>query len=216
MKSSRPGTRPSPSDSQAPATFCALSREHPELLAGAPEPPKPTGKPCPRCQSELLLRHGRKGAFLSCSGYPRCDYAADPSARPSQAACPKCRGPMEETEGEYGRYARCLAAGCGGKLDLPRPTDDLCPRCGARLLDRVSFLGCSSYPVCAFSVGEKALARAKKADKRCQCGALMLPRKGPKGPFWGCSTYPDCRLTEPLVKRPRGAGRAVAQPGGAR
>ncbi len=44
---------------------------------GLPLPPKPppkaTGLKCPKCQKkELLVRAGKRGEFLSCSGYPKC------------------------------------------------------------------------------------------------------------------------------------------------
>ncbi|WEK56346.1 MAG: topoisomerase DNA-binding C4 zinc finger domain-containing protein [Candidatus Cohnella colombiensis] len=29
-----------------------------------------------------------------------------------------------------------------------------------------------------------------------RCGNLMVLRKGPKGEFWGCSTFPKCRNIE--------------------
>ncbi len=36
-------------------------------------PPKPTGLKCPKCnKKELLVRSGKRGDFLSCSGYPKC------------------------------------------------------------------------------------------------------------------------------------------------
>ena len=38
-----------------------------------PEKLKSTDK-CPRCGSILVKRHGRYGAFMDCTGYPRCTY----------------------------------------------------------------------------------------------------------------------------------------------
>ena len=36
-------------------------------------PPKPTGLKCPKCnKKELLVRSGKRGDFISCSGYPKC------------------------------------------------------------------------------------------------------------------------------------------------
>jgi four helix bundle suffix protein len=41
-------------------------------------------------------------------------------------------------------------------------------------------------------------ARAKPDAPSCpQCGAPMQERRSAKGPFWGCSTYPQCRGTRP-------------------
>ena len=31
-----------------------------------------TGLKCPKCQKELLVRRGKMGEFLGCSGYPKC------------------------------------------------------------------------------------------------------------------------------------------------
>ncbi len=36
-------------------------------------PPKPTGLKCPKCnKKELVVRSGKRGDFVSCSGYPKC------------------------------------------------------------------------------------------------------------------------------------------------
>ncbi len=36
-------------------------------------PPKPTGLKCPKCnKKELVVRSGKRGDFISCSGYPKC------------------------------------------------------------------------------------------------------------------------------------------------
>jgi len=32
---------------------------------------------CPYCGSPLVVRHGRRGDFIGCSGYPRCHYTSD-------------------------------------------------------------------------------------------------------------------------------------------
>ena len=33
--------------------------------------------------------------------------------------------------------------------------------------------------------------------QRCECGAPMVERKGPRGRFFGCAGYPECRKTAP-------------------
>ncbi|MBZ0310383.1 MAG: topoisomerase DNA-binding C4 zinc finger domain-containing protein, partial [Anaerolineae bacterium] len=35
-----------------------------------------TGEKCPQCGSDLVLREGKHGQFIGCSGYPTCRYAA--------------------------------------------------------------------------------------------------------------------------------------------
>lgn len=187
------------------ADFEPQLRKAPELLAGfakqraaeieaVGDAPKASGRTCPRCKAtELLLRTGTHGPFLSCSA---CKFAADPDFAPAKARCSKCQGEMIELEGKFGRYARCIKQGCDGRLDLAATTTEKCPKCSAPLRDKGSFLGCSNYPTCSFTVDAKALAKAKKAGTTCpKCGKPAVERKGKKGAFISCVGYPECRYS---------------------
>ncbi|MFO0968947.1 MAG: type I DNA topoisomerase [Gemmataceae bacterium] len=83
-----------------------------------------------------------------------------------------------------------------------------CPLCGKPLQERFSrfgkFFGCSGYPECNYikkkgaTVGEddKPREAPKQTDHMCpNCGKPMLERMGRRGPFLGCSGYPDCKTT---------------------
>ena len=178
-----------------------------DSISGAP---RHTGKACPRCARELLLREGAKGAFLACSAYPACTYSADPSARTSERSCPACHGAMEELDGKFGAYARCLTPGCKGRVDAAMTTQDACPRCAQPLRDKGVFLSCGGYPTCRFTVDKKAWAAAKEAPHPCpDCGKPMVERVGKKGPFLGCTGFPECRHLEEVPKRKAG-GKASA------
>ena len=37
-------------------------------------PDIPLEEKCPQCGRNMVLRHGRYGEFISCSGYPECKY----------------------------------------------------------------------------------------------------------------------------------------------
>ncbi len=50
----------------------AKKRAEIEMPAPARPEPIPTEIPCPDCGSKMLLRMGRTGRFLGCSGYPKC------------------------------------------------------------------------------------------------------------------------------------------------
>lgn len=191
--------------------FRAEAARRPELATLAPDAPKPTGKPCPRCGKELFLRHGKKGAFLACTGFPDCDYTADPSARPSERKCPKCEGPMQELDGKFGPYARCLNRECKGLIDLKPPTDETCPVCAGPMRDKGDFLSCANYPTCRGSWDKKALAAAKKANRTCpKCKTRLLSnRKSPRGVFVGCSGYPACDYTEDSAPKASAAKKAA-------
>ncbi|MDP1918901.1 MAG: type I DNA topoisomerase [Myxococcales bacterium] len=194
---------------EASGVLQRFAREHVTLVDAVGEASKSTGKPCPKCTKELILRQGSKGAFISCSGWPACDYRADPSARPSALKCPTCSSPMTEQDGKFGRYARCSVSGCTGRVDQSVTTQEECPRCHAPLKDKGAFLGCSNYPTCNFTVDAKALAHARKTGALCpKCGRLMVQRKGAKGPFLACIGYPECRHT---AEAPTKAKKAVSR-----
>jgi DNA topoisomerase-1 len=56
--------------------------------------PEPTGDLCPECGQPLLLRHGRYGKFIGCSGWPDCRYTA--SIPLPGVSCPECGGDIFE------------------------------------------------------------------------------------------------------------------------
>jgi DNA topoisomerase-1 len=63
--------------------------------------PEPTGELCPECGEPLLLRHGRFGRFIGCSGWPECRYTA-PIPLPG-VTCPECGGAVVEKRTRRGR-----------------------------------------------------------------------------------------------------------------
>jgi DNA topoisomerase-1 len=50
--------------------------------------PEATGEECPDCGKPLVRRQGRFGAFVSCSGYPKCKY------RPPKEAATRAEEPV--------------------------------------------------------------------------------------------------------------------------
>jgi DNA topoisomerase-1 len=59
------------------------------------EPDEPTDETCPQCTKPMVIRMGRYGKFLACTGYPKCkttknlasksDQADDTARRPGKA-----------------------------------------------------------------------------------------------------------------------------------
>ncbi|MCJ7544947.1 MAG: topoisomerase DNA-binding C4 zinc finger domain-containing protein [Phycisphaerae bacterium] len=57
---------------------CRVTASLPAGITIEPPPrpqPKPAGVNCPACGRPMLIRHGRRGEFLACSGFPRCRKA---------------------------------------------------------------------------------------------------------------------------------------------
>ncbi|MDD5640770.1 MAG: type I DNA topoisomerase [Syntrophales bacterium] len=116
--------------------------------------PAPTGLTCPKCQKELLLRRGRLGEFLGCSGYPKCKFTQNFTRGPQGEIIPQ----SPEDEAAY----TCPREGCGGHLLKRRSR-------------RGFFYGCSNYPKCQFTMNQPPL------DQPCpQCQFPWLMKKGKK------------------------------------
>jgi len=56
--------------------------------------PEPTGDLCPQCGQPLVIKLGRFGKFIACSGWPDCRYTA--SIPIPGVTCPECGGPVVE------------------------------------------------------------------------------------------------------------------------
>ena len=49
-------------------------------------------------------------------------------------------------------------------------------------------------------LGEMLETRADTFRKCPKCGNYLVKRTGKYGPFWGCSSYPDCKHTEKVIQ----------------
>src|SRR5205814_2055593 len=66
---------------------------------------KPTNEVCEKCGKPMVIKWGRNGHFLACSGYPDCRNTKEftqnadgtltvrPTTRPSDQICPTCGSP---------------------------------------------------------------------------------------------------------------------------
>lgn len=77
-----------------------------------------------------------------------------------------------------------------------------CPCCKTGHLLKVvhdgkSFVGCSNYPKCKYTLRDATILLN---PKKCpSCGGFLVKRKGPNGHwFVGCTNYPYCEYTEQL------------------
>src|SRR5947207_3739154 len=78
---------------------------------------RPTEHSCEKCGKPMVIREGRRGPFLACTGYPKCKNAkdVDASGKPIQVAdpgiaCEKCGSPMAvRLKGPRGPFLGCTA-----------------------------------------------------------------------------------------------------------
>ncbi len=128
---------------------------------------------CPKCGKPLMIKLGKFGKFLSCSGYPDCEFAkpidgegVDDQGNPLEyEKCEKCSGSMVLKMGRFGK-----------------------------------FLACSNYPKCKNI--KKFVEKIGMNCPLCTEGDVIV-KKFKSRTFYGCSRYPDCKYTSsknPLEK----------------
>jgi DNA topoisomerase I len=109
---------------------------------------EPTDEICPNCERPMVIKHGRFGRFISCSGYPECK-TTKPIVKETGAACPKCNGAIVERRSKKGR----VFYGCANY-----------PKCDFISWDAVIPERC---PVC----GSHVLAKTRRGGVTLQCAA---------------------------------------------
>jgi DNA topoisomerase-1 len=93
-------------------------------------PDEPTGQMCPRCGHELVRRHGRYGAYVSCSNYPACKFKPPKPIKDTGVRCPKDGGIIAERRGRFRPFYGCVNyPNCDFSLSV-RPIPEACPQCG--------------------------------------------------------------------------------------
>ena len=68
-----------------------------------------TDKTCEKCGRPMVIKIGRFGKFLACSGFPECKNTL-PLQKEEQLTdkiCPKCGGEMKIRTGRYGKFLGC-------------------------------------------------------------------------------------------------------------
>jgi DNA topoisomerase I len=130
---------------------------------------EPTDLACPQCDKPMVIRWGKNGFFVACSGYPACRTTKEFQRNPD--------GTIEIVEGE----------------SLGEP----CPLCQADLVIRKGrfgrFVACSKYPECRFT---RAVGTGV-ACPREGCGGELVEKRSKRGrTFFGCNRYPECTYAQ--------------------
>ena len=106
---------------------------------------KPTDEVCPECGKPMVLKTGRFGKFLACSGYPECKKTMTYVVK-TGVACPKCGKEIVERTTRKKR----IFYGCSGYPQCNfavnrRPVKQPCPQCGKMLITpREGWVKCTS------------------------------------------------------------------------
>ena len=137
---------------------------------------------CNKCGKSMVVKEGRFGQFLACSGYP------------------ECKNTMNATKNENGEIIAQEAP----------TTDEVCELCAKPMTVKRGrfgpFLGCTGYPECKnikkmSKDGKVTPQETVVTDEVCDnCGKPMALKRGRFGQFLGCTGYPECKSIRKIPK----------------
>jgi DNA topoisomerase I len=158
---------------------------------------------CENCGRVMVLKRGRFGQFMACTGYPDCkttrrlDQGKKVPDIPLDEPCPKCGRNMMIRHGRYGEFTAC-----SGYPECKYVKQNFigvkCPECkeGDLVEKRArkgnTFYGCGNYPKCKFTSAHRPIA-----EKCTSCGSEYLVQKFLKdGPVIACPNK-ECEYERP-------------------
>jgi DNA topoisomerase-1 len=91
---------------------------------------EPTDDICPNCERPMVIKTGRFGKFISCTGYPECKTTR-PILKDTGAICPKDGGMVVERKSRKGRtFFGCANYPKCDFVSWDRVIPEPCPVCG--------------------------------------------------------------------------------------
>jgi DNA topoisomerase-1 len=172
---------------------------------------KPTDLVCDKCGKPMVIKWGKHGSFIACTGYPECTNTreltvdlpdvdkADLVDQDDQEYCENCGRPMVLKKGRFGQFYACsgypdckTTKQIGGEQRKDVPLEEKCPNCGNNLVQKYGrygeFVACSNYPTCKF-VKQKTIG---VPCPNCSQGEIVERRSKRGRTFYGCNRYPEC------------------------
>ncbi len=158
---------------------------------------------CENCGRVMVLKRGRFGQFMACTGYPDCkttrrlDQGKKVPDIPLDEKCPKCGRNMMIRHGRFGEFTTC-----SGYPECKYVKQNFigvkCPECkDGELVEKRArkgntFYGCGNYPNCKFTSAHKPIP-----EKCPTCGSEYLVEKYLKaGPVIACPNK-ECDFERP-------------------
>ncbi len=169
----------------------------------------PTDLVCDKCGKPMVIKWGRHGKFIACSGYPECTNTrelpaetenGDVSEQDATEYCENCGRPMVLKKGRFGQFLACTGyPDCkttrqlgGEQKPKDVPLEEKCPQCESQLVRKYGrygeFVACSNYPKCKF-VKQKTIG---VKCPNCPEGEVVERRSKRGKTFYGCNRYPEC------------------------
>ncbi|HUS06739.1 MAG TPA: type I DNA topoisomerase [Bryobacteraceae bacterium] len=173
---------------------------------------KPTDLICDKCGKPMVIKWGKHGSFIACTGYPECTNTreltvdlpdvdtANLTEQDAEEYCENCGRPMVLKKGRFGQFYACSGypdckttkqiGGTQKKADVA--LEEKCPSCGNNLVLKYGrfgeFTACSNYPACKY-VKQKTIG---VPCPNCSQGEVVERRSKRGKTFFGCNRYPEC------------------------
>ncbi|MFZ3054378.1 MAG: type I DNA topoisomerase [Minisyncoccales bacterium] len=108
----------------------------------------PTDEKCPKCGKPMVIKTGRFGKFLACTGFPECKSTKTIEDKNTKTGiiCPACdQGEIVQKKSKKGRifYSCTKWPDCTYAL-WDKPTGEKCPTCGALMVEKGKKTKCSN------------------------------------------------------------------------
>ena len=103
----------------------------------------PTDEICEKCGRPMVIKSGRYGKFVACSGFPECRNA-HPLVKDTGGLCPLDGGHMLVRKSSKGRvYYGCINYPKCNYMTWDEPVPERCPQCGSTLFKKKGQLYCA-------------------------------------------------------------------------
>lgn len=143
-----------------------------------------TDEKCEKCEKPMIMKIGRYGKFLACTGFPTCRFtkALDGSDSPenqpdlSNEKCPECGAPMMMKRSRFGQFLSCSRyPDCKTVKPIMKKVGVKCPECkDGDIIEKKTrrgkvFYACSRYPDCKHALWSRPTGEICK-----KCGGLEV------------------------------------------
>lgn len=154
-----------------------LEKKYEEVNKKDIMPEEKTDEVCDKCGSPMIIKTGRYGKFMACSGFPDCKNIKSMPGTDKDKDGKDDNKEKEELEKKY--------------------AGEVCDKCGEPMAIKVGrfgpFLACTGYPKCKNikNIKENNNSTGIKCPK---CGkGEIVQKRSKRGVFYACDQYPDCK-----------------------
>lgn len=154
-----------------------LEKKYEEVNKKDIMPEEKTKEVCDKCGSPMIIKTGRYGKFMACSGFPECKNIKPMPGSDKNQNGKEDNKEIEELQKKY--------------------EGEVCEKCGEPMAIKSGrfgpFLACTGYPKCKNikNIKENNNSTGIKCPV-CDKGEIVQKRSK-RGVFYACDQYPDCK-----------------------